>query len=218
MAIDSPRTLISFAGDRKTITDADVTAVLQRTRKDPIFEFTNAVADRDLSAILSLMNSLLHEGLHPLQLLAAVANQIRRLLLAKDFIVRDQGRSWSDRMTFPQFKSGPFKAVLADDGSFATLVEAWESILTPPVDGKKKKKTASSDLVLAKNPKSPFPVFQTLKKAERFPRDDLMSAMIDLSEIDLRMKSTGQDPRMLLETFLVKLCRKKDEQSEDGQG
>jgi hypothetical protein len=42
--------LISFAGDRKTITDADVTAVLQRTRKDPIFEFTNAVADRDLSA------------------------------------------------------------------------------------------------------------------------------------------------------------------------
>jgi DNA polymerase-3 subunit delta len=57
--------LISFAGDRKTITDADVTAVLQRTRKDPIFEFTNAVADRDLSAALFFMKSLLEDGMHP---------------------------------------------------------------------------------------------------------------------------------------------------------
>jgi DNA polymerase-3 subunit delta len=200
--------LISFVGDRKTINDADVTAVLQRTRKDPIFEFTNAVADRDLSAILPLMNSLLNDGMHPLQLLAAVANQLRRLLVAKDFIVRDRGRSWSDRMSFPQFKSGPFKTILADDGSFADLADAWDSILNPPADGKKKKKAVSSDLVLAKNPKSPFPVFQTLKKAEGFSRDALISAMIDLSEIDLRMKSSGQDPRMLLETFLVKLCRK----------
>jgi DNA polymerase-3 subunit delta len=110
-------------------------------------------------------------------------------------------------LTFPQFKSGPFKAVQAVDGETAALVDAWESILNPSVEGKKNKKAASSDLVLAKNPKSPFPVFQTLKKADNFSLDTLISAMIDLSEIDLRMKSTGQDPRMLLETFLIKLCR-----------
>jgi DNA polymerase-3 subunit delta len=46
-----------------------------------------------------------------------------------------------------------------------------------------------------------------LKKADNFSLDTLISAMIGLSEIDLRMKSTGQDPRMLLETFLIKLCR-----------
>jgi DNA polymerase-3 subunit delta len=199
--------LVSFVGDRQTITDADVASVLQRTRKDPIFAFTNAVADRDLPASLFVMKSLLDDGLHPLQLLAAVANQIRRLLLAKDFIVRDRGRSWSARLTFAQFKSGPFKAVQAVDGETAALVDAWESILNPSVEGKKRKKAASSDLVLAKNPKSPFPVFQTLKKADNFSLDTLISAMIDLSEIDLRMKSTGQDPRMLLETFLIKLCR-----------
>ncbi|BBO66179.1 hypothetical protein DSCA_01090 [Desulfosarcina alkanivorans] len=200
--------LISFTGDRKTITDADVTAVLHRTRKDPIFEFTNAVADRDLSAILFLLNNLLHDGMHPLQLLAAVANQIRRLLLAKDFIARDGGRFWSAGMSFPQFKTAAFKAVQADDGSFTAIAQGWDSILDPAVDGKKKKKAAASDLVLAKNPKSPFPVFQTLKKADAFAWDTLVAAMIDLSEIDLRMKSTSQDPRMLLETFLVKLCRK----------
>ncbi|MBC2710802.1 MAG: hypothetical protein HGJ94_07325 [Desulfosarcina sp.] len=203
--------LISFVGDRKTITDADVTAVLQRTRKDPIFEFTNAVADRDLSTILFFMKSLLDDGMHPLQLMAAVANQIRRLLLAKDFIERDRGRSWSARMTFPQFKTGPFNAVLADDGASATLIEAWDSILNPPADGKKRKKAASSDLVLAKNPKSPFPVFQTLKKADSFSLEALISAIINLSETDIRLKSTGQDPRMLLEAFLIGLCRRKNE-------
>ena len=199
--------LISFVGERKTISDADVTTVLQRTRKDPIFEFTNAVADRDLSAILFFMKSLLDDGLHPLQLLAAVANQIRRLLLAKDFILRDRGRSWSARMTFPQFKTGAFKVVQADDGASATLIEAWDSILNPATEGKKRKKAASSDLVLAKNPRSPFPVFQTLKKADHFSLEALTSATINLSETDLRMKSTGQDPRILLEAFLIGWCR-----------
>ncbi|WP_372681545.1 DNA polymerase III subunit delta [Desulfosarcina sp.] len=200
--------LISFVGDRETISDADVTTVLRRTRKDPIFEFTNAVADRDLPAILFFTHSLLEDGIHPLQLLAAVANQLRRLLLAKDFIVRDRGRSWNARMTFPQFKTGPFKAVQADDAASALRTEGWADLLNPLAEGKKRKKAVASDLVLAKNPKSPFPVFQTLKKAGNYSIAALTSAMVDLSQIDLRMKSTGQDPRVLLETFLIGLCRK----------
>lgn len=201
--------LISFVGDRKTINDADVTTVLRRTRKDPIFEFTNAVADRDLPAILFFMQSLLDDGVHPLQLLAAVANQIRRLLLAKDFIMRDRGRSWSARMTFPQFKAGPFKAVQEDDAASASRTEGWDFLLNPLAeDNKRKKKATTTDLVLAKNPKSPFPVFQTLKKAGNFSMEALTSAMVDLSQTDVRMKSTGQDPRMLLEAFLIGLCRK----------
>jgi len=205
---DNLEKLISFVGDRQTITDADVTVLLQRTRKDPIFEFTNAVAERDLSATLFFMKSLLDDGMHPLQLLAAAANQIRRLLTAKDFIVRDRGRSWRAHLSFPQFKAGPFKAVQADDGAFAAPMQTWHSVINPPATAKQRKKAPSSDLVLAKNPKSPFPVFQTLDKADKFSREQLMSAMIDLSEVDLRMKSTGQDPRMLLERFLFHLCQK----------
>jgi DNA polymerase-3 subunit delta len=203
--------LVSFSGDRQTITDADVTTVLHRTRKDPIFEFTNAIADRDLATILVLMQRLLDDGAHPLQLLAAAANQIRRLLLAKDFIVRDQGRSWSAGITFPQFKAGPLKAVLADDGKAATVMQAWASILKPSDKGKKGKKGATSDLVLTKNPKNPFPIYQTLKKADNFSLEALTAAMLDLSETDRRMKSTGQDPRILLEGFMIGLCRRKND-------
>ncbi|BBO80554.1 hypothetical protein DSCO28_11200 [Desulfosarcina ovata subsp. sediminis] len=199
--------LISFIGDRQTITDADVTAVLQRTRKDPIFEFTSAIADKDLSASLFYLHSLLEEGMHPLQLMAAAANQIRRLLLARDFIDRDQGRTWNGNMSFPQFKGAAFKAVQADDTAFAALIDGWAATLNPPAEGKKRKTTATSDLVLAKNPKSPFPVFQTLKKASRFSLPALKAAMVELSATDRRMKSTGQNPRTLLEAFLLRFCR-----------
>ncbi|MGA6926188.1 MAG: hypothetical protein WBY88_10940, partial [Desulfosarcina sp.] len=202
--------LISYVGDRPTISDADVTTVLQRTRKDPIFEFTNALADRDLPAILFFMKSLLEDGMHPLQLLAAAANQIRRLLLAKDFIERDRGRSWTADMAFPQFKGAAFKAVREDDKSAAERLQIWETILDPPAEGKKSKKATSGDLVLAKNPNSPFPVFQSLKKADSFSREALISAVIDLSETDMRMKSSSQNPGMVLEAFLIRLCRKNE--------
>jgi DNA polymerase III subunit delta len=200
--------LIGFVGDRKTIRDADVTSVLQRTRKDPIFAFTNAVADRDLPGALLLMQSLLDDGMHPLQLLSAVANQVRRLLLAKDFIVKDGHRRWSARMSFPQFKSGYFGDVQAADESFFALMENWDALADPDGKPAKRKKKPSSDLVLARNPKSPFPVFQTLKKADHFSLEELTAAVGSLSQTDLRMKSTGQEPRLLLEALLIGLCKR----------
>lgn len=199
--------VINFVGKRGKISEADVCAVLDRTRKDPIFEFTNALADKDLPAALSFMKRLLDDGMHPLQLLAAAVNQIRRLLLAKDFITRDGGRTWSGKMTFAQFKSVPFKAVLADDENFALFLEKLREISMAAKGSDKGGKGLPGDLVLARNPKSPFPVFQTFKKAEAFSLEGLVSAMTQLSEADLRMKTTRQDPQMLLESVLVGICR-----------
>ena len=45
---DNLNTLITYVGDRKKITQDDVEYVLKRTKKDPIYEFTNAISDRDL--------------------------------------------------------------------------------------------------------------------------------------------------------------------------
>ncbi len=199
--------LIQYVGDRKTISDDDVTFLLSRTRKDPIFEFTNAVGDRDLSACLFFLKSLTGDGMHPLQLLSAVANQIRRLIVAKDFLLRNPDLHWSPQISFPQFKTGIFPKIQKDDGLFGNLLESWEGLLQPVGNGTARKKKPASDLVLARNPKSPFPVFQALKKADYFSRETLISAMVHLGEIDRRMKSTGQDPLMLLENFLLGFCR-----------
>ena len=207
--VDNLEKLVSYVGVRQTITDEDVTTVLQRTRKDPIFAFTNAVADRNLSEALFLMQSLLDEGMHPLQLLAAIANQLRRLLLAKAYIDRDRGRSWSAGMAFPQFKASAFQAVQTADEALVGLQQTWDGLLAAEAAKTGSRPTTSSDLVLARNPRSPFPVFQTLKKADLFTLEELTMGMIQLSETDRRMKSTGQDPRLLLEAHLVRLCRKR---------
>lgn len=200
--------LISYVGDRPTITGSDVTAVVRRTRKDPIFAFTNAVAERELSTALFYMHRLLEAGAHPLQLLAALANQIRRLLVAKAFILRDGGSSWSPGMTYARFQSSVFKAIQAEDQRSARFVETWGASLHPPVEGKKCKKPADSDLVLAKHPKSAFAVFQTLNTADSVSLQTLTSAMGHLSRSDIRMKSTAQDHHLILEALVMRLCQR----------
>ena len=77
--------LIDYVGERNTITVEDVESVLKRTKKDPIYDFTNAIADRQIEKALFLLNSLLEAEFHPLQILSAITNQVRKLLLAKDF-------------------------------------------------------------------------------------------------------------------------------------
>ena len=42
-----------------TISVADVESVLKRTKKDPIYDLTNAIADRQIEKALFLLNSLL---------------------------------------------------------------------------------------------------------------------------------------------------------------
>jgi DNA polymerase-3 subunit delta len=87
-------------------------------------------------------------------------------------------------------------------------MENWDALADPDGKPAKRKKKPSSDLVLSRNPKSPFPVFQTLKKADNFSLEELTSAVGSLSQTDLRMKSTGQEPRLLLEALLIGLCRR----------
>lgn len=199
--------LISYVGDRSTITGSDVATVVRRTRKDPIFAFTAAVAERELSTALFYMHRLLEAGAHPLQLLAALANQIRRLLVAKAFILRDGGSSWSPGMTYARFQTSTFKAIQAEDQRSARIVESWGAHLYPPGEGKKQKKTADSDLVLAKHPKSAFAVFQTLNTAGPISLQALTSAMLHVSRSDLRMKSTAQDHHLILEALVMRLCQ-----------
>ena len=53
--------LIDFTGERTEITADDVQKVLRRTKSDPIFELTNAVADRNLNQALFYLHTLLKE-------------------------------------------------------------------------------------------------------------------------------------------------------------
>ncbi|MGD9132343.1 MAG: hypothetical protein PVF78_01760 [Desulfobacterales bacterium] len=207
--------LIDYIGERNTITVADVEAVLKRTKKDPIYDFTNALADRHIGKVLFFLNSLLAADFHPLQILAAVANQVRRLTLAKDFAKSKQAAGWHPGLSYNVFQQSVMPAIVADDQELLKILDGWESQELPsgdtakaPARGKgKTKKKIQTDLLLARNPKNAYPVYQLLKKSERYSKSELLAAVGLLSETDAQLKLSGQDPKLILERLVLKICR-----------
>jgi DNA polymerase III subunit delta len=207
------RILIDYAGQRRAVTAEDVEAALTRTKKDPLYELTNAVTDRHWDRSLFFLDALLAGEIHGLQALAAVANQIRKLLVAKDFIESPAGEAWHPAATYPQFQKSVMPAVVAFDRALIERIGAWEATLaSAPAEGKKKKKPdkAATDLQLARNPGNPFPVYQTLKKADRFSRAELLNALEALAEADVRLKSSALHPRLILERVVWRICSPND--------
>ena len=51
--------LIHYVGKRNTITVEDIESVLKRTKKDPIYDLTNAIADRNTQKSLFFLGSIL---------------------------------------------------------------------------------------------------------------------------------------------------------------
>ena len=208
--------LIDYVGKRNTIAVEDVEAVLKRTKKDPIYDFTNALADRQIEKVLFFLNSLLAADFHPLQILAAVANQVRRLTLAKDFAQSKQATGWHAGLSFNAFQQSVMPAIVAYDQELMNLLEGWDNSVfsTDDIDkkparakGKKKKKT-QTDLLLARNPKNVYPVYQLLKKSERYSKTELLAAVSLLNETDAQLKLSGQDPKLILERLVLKLCHR----------
>ncbi|MDH3826741.1 MAG: hypothetical protein OET21_04960 [Desulfobacterales bacterium] len=209
--------LIDYVGKRNAITVEDVEAVLKRTKKDPIYDFTNAVADRQIEKVLFFLNSLLAADFHPLQILAAVANQVRRLTLAKDFTESKQAKGWHAGLSFNAFQQSVMPAIVAYDQELLKILDGWDNPLPScgdidktPARGKgKKKKKIQTDLLLARNPKNAYPVYQLMKKSERYSKTELLTAVGLLNETDVQLKLSGQDPKLILERFVFKLCHRQ---------
>ena len=207
--------LVSYVGDRKKITTDDVESVLERTKKDPIYELTNAISERNIENSLFFLDSLFEDDVHPLQILAAIINQVRRLLLVKGFLESAHGSSWHAGMKFGQFKNSVMPSIQAFDRDLLKQLETWDSMISKDADkdnqgamkkGEKKRSKTVTDLVIAKNPNNPYPVYQMLLKSEMFTTDELIATLESLSQSDLRLKSTGQKPRLILEKAILSIC------------
>ncbi len=208
--------LVSYVGDRAMITVNDVEHVLKRTKKDPIYELTNAISDRNIEKALFFLDSLIAENIHPLQILAAMTNQIRRLLIVKGFVESSYGASWHAGVKFEQFKKKIMPLIQAYDRDLLNQLEAWDVMLSKVAEKnnqkqkrKDKKRKPTTDLVIVKNPNNPYPVYQMLLKSEMFTKDELISSLEHLSQSDLRFKSTGQNQKIILEEVIFSICKLK---------
>jgi DNA polymerase-3 subunit delta len=208
--------LINWVGDRAEITIKDVESVLQRTKRDPIYELTNALADRSADSALFFLDSILSSGIHPLQVLSALINQVRKLLLAKGFVKSPQGKDWQSACPYSYFQKQIVPAMVEYDRKLMDQLDTWQTVLNPeaisqktgpPKKGKKTKSKATTDLLIAKNPKNPYPIYLLLKKSDGFSQDKLISAVEVLAEADKKLKTSSQSPKLVLEKAILSICK-----------
>ncbi len=203
--------LVNYVGEDNRITIEHVHTILKRTKKDPIFELTGAISDRNIFQSLFYLESLLSNELFPLQILSAMTKQIRKLMIVKDFTQSSYGKVYRPGMPFNQFKIDVMPAVIAYDKSLQDKLEEWEHRLSKGDDAaqKGKKKKAPSDLYVVSNPNNPYPVFQMLLKSDNFSIQELQKAFEVLGQADMRLKTTGMDQKLILEDSIIHICRRE---------
>ena len=199
--------LIVYAGKNPIITNADISKVISRDKTDPIFNLTNALMEKNTEKTLFYFNSLLNKGFHILQLLRSLENQIRKLILVK-CCTQQIGHNKTlgiKKMNFNAFKQSILPKVVEYDKKTKTdIKELNESFLNH--DSKKKSK--QNELLLAPNPKNAYPVFQIFQKSENFSQTELNQALIFLSDMDYKMKSSSFNVKTALENFIINICSK----------
>jgi DNA polymerase-3 subunit delta len=170
------RKLIDFVGQRERLELDDVASALEKSKQDPIYELGNAVAEKDVSKALYYLDNLLIWDFHPLQILSAIVNQFRKLVLGKEMIDVLMGGRWDDRLDFPGFQRTVWpKAKAVDDG------------------------------VHVKN-MHPYVLYKTLMRAGNYRYGQLEKAVESLWDADRALKSAGKRSRLILEKAIMETC------------
>lgn len=200
--------LVAFSGKKPLIEVDDVLKVVVRDRKDPIFDLTNAVFDKDVELALFVLDSLMKNGFHELAILKTLENQIRKLLLARCVYAQlFPDRSSSVRqMGFNRFKSVILPKIAEHDQAVADQDASLNALFEPAANEKKSK--VKNDLLLAPNIKNAYPVFQIFLKSENFSLTRLLWALQQIAELDFQFKSSATNARIRIENFIIQLCGK----------
>ncbi len=194
---DNLEKLISFTGQRNKIIEDDISKLIQRTKIDPVFDFTSAFSNKDLKKALFLLSSLLKSQFHILQILKALTNHIRKLYAAKcflDYIVNhffeNNKKIWNKNTDFNSFNTYVVPAIKKGDKELQDELGLWHGDL--------------SDFSLASKSKSNYPEYQIFKKSNNFTMDELEKIIIDLAELDFKFKSSSQDEIILFKDFMFR--------------
>jgi DNA polymerase-3 subunit delta len=168
--------LIAFVGDRKEILAEDVEHASDKTKQDPIYELTNTIGERDTEKALLLVDNLLKANIFPLQILSALVNQVRKMLLARDLIRSVRGSSWKKGMSYGAFQKTMVRELDKGEGD------------------------------LAPGKVHPFVVYKTFVHSDNYTLDELAKALEVLLDADIRLKTSGQDPKLVLERAILAIC------------
>ncbi|MFA7683211.1 MAG: DNA polymerase III subunit delta [Syntrophales bacterium] len=180
-SIQAVEKLIVFVGDRKRISAEDVEAVVGKSREDSVFALVAAMTERNLAGSLRVFQDLLLQGVSPLMILGMISRELRNLLHAK--LLLQSGGLSGYRFDM-------------DYGEFQRKIQPVLKGLSLQGGGKEAGFVSQH----------PFAVYQSLKNSGRFTHERLINHLDHLVRVDILMKSTGQDERLLMERFLIGVC------------
>ncbi len=168
--------LCLYVGERDTIREDDVRAVIIDMAESWIFDFTAALAARRLAPALKVLVGLLDQGEPPLRLLAMIAREVRMLLIARECLETSLRGRWRRSLNYNTFQAQ----------------------VLPHLDDATKHAFGNAH---------PFVLFRRFQDAAGVSTAVLREALVRLSGLDVRLKSSVGDPGLLLEAFVLDWCR-----------
>ena len=95
-------------------------------------------------------------------------------------------------------------AIQEYDKKLVEQISAWSSEAGGAAADPKKK--VSTELIIARQPNNPYPVYQQFLKAANFSENELRAAFKRLHEADLTLKTSGREPEFVLQETIIAIC------------
>ena len=175
--------LVTYVGEHKELIEkSDVETAIGRTKEEKVFGLTDAIVEGDLEKGLLILHRLVAQGAHPLMILAMIIREVRLLIQGKMIIASDMIDSFNPRTEYAVFQRNIYPLI----------------------------KEASKRYELGKGSlfsQHPYAIYNALRNSTRFSYEKLMQFMDKLVAIDIALKTSGTEPRLLLERLLVDLCK-----------
>ena len=172
--------LALYVGDRKVITREDVDAIIGRTREEALFELTEAVTSGKLEDGLLIIDHLQASGIHGLAILATLRNHIKKLLLVRS-LQEVKSPAYTKSLSFPVFQKSYLPRLKEGREEWSSLL--WKS--------------------------HPYGLFMLFQQAARFRCAELQGGLKELLTAEYRMKGSPVDSRLIMDSLLFNLMRRK---------
>jgi DNA polymerase III subunit delta len=180
--------IVSYLGNRTEINITDIQELFLDFHEAAFFDLSRAVRESDSRKLLIALHENLKIVDHPLQTLAALTSEFRKIIAARELLFTDFRSSWKPDINFDQFVS----------------LVARIRLESPP----KKIQKGKFNLLAQKD----FPLFQLLKTAQNFSLQRLIHIMEAILAADIRIKSTklgSSAPNIILENLVLEICDSK---------
>ncbi len=175
--------LIAYTGDRKTITSQDVKKVVYKNRGSIIFDLINHISQRQRTQGLATLQNMLTMGESPIAIVSILSLQMHKLLawqiISAEYLKDDP---INPRMPYFTFKRDVY-------GRLTEVLKQIPEELTENLAS------------------HPYAFYQMVSQAGKFTVRKLVAGLSRLRKIDMELKSSSKDPRILLEELILELCR-----------